>query len=565
MLNMAGRVCLVKSVISVIPTYCMQAFWLPRGLLNQINKTMRSFIWSKGSGRPGWHLIGWNKLVDHKERGGLGVRDMAIANTTLLGKAVWSIMHHPHKLWVQALANKYLTASSILHAPHRTSDSPVWRGILRARDKIHNGFRFRLGSGDTSVWYADWSGLGALAHQLPFVNIADTRLRLRDLIQGNQWNFQRAYTEMPPIFRDKLNLIALVLRGGRSDLWIWDGNPTGCYTTRDAYAWLHAQDHPQAPTGMWNWIWKLAVPEKLRFFIWIICHESLQVNTYRFRCNLSQDSRCTRCSGGEETILHCMRDCPHSREIWLRLGILSRDDFLQQDPRRWVTNLARSSIRVQFVVVLWGIWRWRNNMLFEPSPWTLQEAWRRICHDYDEIIHFQDPLNVENGNQRMSDSWKPPPAGTVKLNVDGSFGGEPHRMGGGGVFRDSKGTWMGGFISFETGGNPLLAEATALRDGLECGWQRGFRNLICEVDCQELISSLGDQERTRFMPVLQDINNWLLRDWIVVLQPVNRIANRVADRLARLGAESLQPGVHVWDNPQLEIMTLMLSDYAFIP
>lgn len=44
MLSMAGRVCLVKSVISTIPMYSMQAFWLPRGILGRIDQVMRPFV-----------------------------------------------------------------------------------------------------------------------------------------------------------------------------------------------------------------------------------------------------------------------------------------------------------------------------------------------------------------------------------------------------------------------------------------------------------------------------------------------------------------------------------------
>lgn len=37
MLNMAGRVCLVRSIMASIPSYVMQVFWLPRGLISKLN------------------------------------------------------------------------------------------------------------------------------------------------------------------------------------------------------------------------------------------------------------------------------------------------------------------------------------------------------------------------------------------------------------------------------------------------------------------------------------------------------------------------------------------------
>src|ERR1044072_7166299 len=140
MLNLAGRGCLAKAVIAAIPTYTMQVFYLPRSVLEEINKIMRSFIWAGSGGKKGWHLVGWKKIIMTKEEGGLGVRDMEGANTALLGKAVWSMIHEPEKLWVQVLTNKYLSNSSVLQVCPKANDSPIWKGLLKTRDKLRSGF-----------------------------------------------------------------------------------------------------------------------------------------------------------------------------------------------------------------------------------------------------------------------------------------------------------------------------------------------------------------------------------------------------------------------------------------
>src|ERR1044072_584443 len=146
-LNLAGRVCLAKAVIAAIPTYTMQVFYLPRSVPEKTNKNMRSFIWGGSGGKKGWHLVGWKKIIKTKEEGGLGVRDMEGSNTTLLGKAVWSMIHEPGKLWVQVLTNKYLSTSSVLQVSPKANASPIWNGLLKTRDKLRSGFSFRLGNG----------------------------------------------------------------------------------------------------------------------------------------------------------------------------------------------------------------------------------------------------------------------------------------------------------------------------------------------------------------------------------------------------------------------------------
>lgn len=114
MLNLAGRTCLAKFVIAFIQTYSMHVFHLLRGVIGRIHQIMRSFIWSSKEGGWGWHLMNWSKLTTSKEQEGLSVRDMELANTTLLVKAVWSFMHKLNKLWVRVLSHMYLTSSSIL-------------------------------------------------------------------------------------------------------------------------------------------------------------------------------------------------------------------------------------------------------------------------------------------------------------------------------------------------------------------------------------------------------------------------------------------------------------------
>lgn len=131
MLNLAGRVCLAKSVISAMPTYSMQVFWLPRHMIHKIDRTMRSFIGSKGNGTRGWHMVNWNTVTLDKSHGGLGGKDMDDHNTALLRKGVWQLLGGSNKLWVQAFKHKYLQEASILNVQVRPQASLVWKGLLK--------------------------------------------------------------------------------------------------------------------------------------------------------------------------------------------------------------------------------------------------------------------------------------------------------------------------------------------------------------------------------------------------------------------------------------------------
>lgn len=59
------------------------------------------------------------------------------------------------------------------------------------------------------------------------------------------------------------------------------------------------------------------------------------------------------------------------------------------------------------------------------------------------------------------------------------------------------------FTPLGQGGNPLLAETNALRDGLSLVCSRGYRDVICEVYCAKLLVSLKDEENRRFISALR--------------------------------------------------------------
>lgn len=77
--------------------------------------------------------------------------------------------------------------------------------------------------------------------------------------------------------------------------------------------------------------------------------------------------------------------------------------------------------------------------MFDEAPWTAAEAWRRVCHEHDEMVRFMDGGNVIDEDTRMARNWLPPPARSVGLCVDGSFRSDNRCMGWGGVVRDSQG------------------------------------------------------------------------------------------------------------------------------
>ena len=81
-LSKGGKLTLLKSTLSSLPTYYLSLFTIPSHVANKIEKMQRDFLWVGSKA----HLVGWDKVCSPKANGGLGVRKLTTFNKALLGK-----------------------------------------------------------------------------------------------------------------------------------------------------------------------------------------------------------------------------------------------------------------------------------------------------------------------------------------------------------------------------------------------------------------------------------------------------------------------------------------------
>lgn len=86
MLSQGGKEVFIKLVLQAIPTYAKSCFLLPKTLCGDIENIFAKFWWQKAYGKRGIHWCQWKYLCLPKEEGGLGFRNMAQFNTSLLAK-----------------------------------------------------------------------------------------------------------------------------------------------------------------------------------------------------------------------------------------------------------------------------------------------------------------------------------------------------------------------------------------------------------------------------------------------------------------------------------------------
>lgn len=107
-LSLAGRQVLAQSVLSTIPFYVMQSAMLPLGVCNKIDKMIRQFIWGGSNTSRACSLVKWDRVIQPKSKGGLGIRSAKDMNIAFMTKLGWRMMKEDNSLWANVLVNKYM-------------------------------------------------------------------------------------------------------------------------------------------------------------------------------------------------------------------------------------------------------------------------------------------------------------------------------------------------------------------------------------------------------------------------------------------------------------------------
>ena len=99
-LSKGGKVTLIKSTISSLPTYFLSLLPLPAKVANRMEKLQRDFLWSGINGEPKLHLVSWAQVCKSLQVGGLGIRRLRSFNSALLGKLLVSLWRHIMSGWM---------------------------------------------------------------------------------------------------------------------------------------------------------------------------------------------------------------------------------------------------------------------------------------------------------------------------------------------------------------------------------------------------------------------------------------------------------------------------------
>ncbi|KAL4318600.1 hypothetical protein GQ457_18G013930 [Hibiscus cannabinus] len=302
----------------------------------------------------------------------------------------------------------------------------------------------------------------------------------------------------PMLPKEKLERIASIHPprddfGEDKPTWIWENMRR--FSTRSAYNFPTQTLDPYDST-IWRRIWRIAVPKRIRVFLWLTFHECLLINVERVRRHLSTSELYGICGGGRESVDQVLRSCEVAKGLWLR--VLSSDryevffsltfqDWLRQN-LFGITFMANDEEwQIRFAFLCWLLWKRRCSLLLDSTMGVLGDVLENGNQLVAECSRAMCEVKEKRSGRALELKWDPLPVGWVKLNVDAAVSTANNTAGVGGVIRDANGAWLFRFARFVGRCDVLLAELWAVHDGLLNAWSLGYRQVELESDYLEAI------------------------------------------------------------------------------
>lgn len=327
----------------------------------------------------------------------------------------------------------------------------------------------------------------------------------------------------------------------------------------------------------WGKLWKLRLPQRIRFFLWLVFRDRLMSNTNRVLRHLIQDPSCSVCGAQEEDVEHILRSCPAAILVWKKFPWITDTELFAKPLQDWlVYNLNERNQTwmedwfMAFATTLWWIWRWRNMRCFNTNvdiPFDQYSFIMGQVGRFQQAMKKEDLMLGKRKRERIQTfvRWSTPRAGWVKLlNTDGAAKGNPGEAGCGGLIRGHRGEVFDVFAARCGSCSSTKAELLGVLRGLAIAWNSGFTKVQLNVDSEIVVNLLLDTKipNSPAFHLIRRCKSLINREgWEVTVHHCYREANRAADWLANYGV-GMEQNLLIFEAVPLDLRTILLEDFG---
>lgn len=317
---------------------------------------------------------------------------------------------------------------------------------------------------------------------------------------------------------------------------------TGYHLARELKKEMDVLGEGSVPLGrcmVWGKLWKLHIPNKVRIFAWLACHDILPTRVKLARQRITEDDTCPLCKRAAETAIHAVWECSVAQDVWagcvrqLQKSVGGQLDVLQL-VEELLKKLTTEELEL-FFVQAWLIWSQQNTIIHGGSMQDPTRLNMRAIEFLEEFREAQQHLAVQTSIARDA-QWSPLPENGYKLNFDAAIFEDLNATGFGAVIHNEKGEVLAALVAR----GPLVsdleeAEVLACRKALEFAVDAGFAELLIEGDNVSVMRTISSAKPngSRLGNLYGDIHCLCTGLRVVSAGWVSRTAKGVAHCLAK--------------------------------
>ncbi|RVX21853.1 putative ribonuclease H protein [Vitis vinifera] len=337
------------------------------------------------------HLVNWEVVCTDKDKGGLGLRKLAMLNKALLGKWIWRYACDKDNLWKQVITVKY-GQEGLGWRPKKANGAVgvgVWEEIWKESDWCWDNMIFRAGKGTKIRFWTDvWCTDTMLSHCFPYLFVmsvqrSSTVEEMWDQNSGQGgWNlnFLRDFNDWE---LDMVGDLLHVLRGHRpsleEDSVIWRQGRNGQFRVKEAYSLLTNPNDTSFPSRC---IWVARVPTKVAFFAWEATWGKVLTLDRLQRRGVQLLNCCFLCGCEEENVNHILIHYIVVRALWdIVLGLVDVKWVFPETVKEVLISwrgpfVGKKRKKVwEFIplCIFWTVWKERNRLAFRGGVLNIQK------------------------------------------------------------------------------------------------------------------------------------------------------------------------------------------------
>ncbi|XP_031090896.1 uncharacterized protein LOC115995891 [Ipomoea triloba] len=480
-----GKKILLKSVAQSMPTFSMSVFLLPDSVCRSIKRAMNRYWWGPSNER---------------------------------GKQAWRFLTRPHSLVARIYKARYFPRFLFIDANLGNCPSFCWRNIMAAHELICNGFRRRIGDGNsTLIWGHPWLP----DDPNPMVQTVMPHELNGSLVSGMIDSFSGSWDHsiLLDIFTPSnvKRILRVPVSPDYEDSWFWLGDPGGCYTVKQGYKSIVGSfENMPGAFDKWLHLWKIKSPAKWKTFIWRALLNILPTTTNLILKRVDVDPTCPMCGLMHENIMRSLILCDFSRLVW-----------------------HESSLHVPSV---------EGSLLHPRNVWRSAQA-AVVAWRHTHATNTQSTLNpaqqIPTSTAAVPITVTPHAAGLPsKCYFDASYQSATRRATVGAVLLSHDGVFLAAFNGqLPACFSPLMAESLACKEVLSWLKGRGLASVDVYTDYSNLKQLLTTDNNNLYSYVAFSID--ASRE---LMSSFNHCSVNYVPRTANLGAHTLATSNFLQDN-----------------